>query len=759
MLASTGEAPLDSAALAYEPKYDGIRAMVSVNPSGRPGPFGPGARSLTSGEGDVRFWSRLGNEKTTQFPEVAAALREWSRGLTRPVLLDGEIVALDGRGAPVGFQNLQGRIHLKNAGVARALTTREADRKGPPHNLEESPVAFIAFDLLRDGDEDLRPLPLRERRARLASLLTGVRDPRLRISEQAAGDGRALQERAEAHGWEGLIAKRLDSVYKSGRRSPDWRKLKLVRRQACVVAGWTDPRGSRPFFGALLLGVYDEQGRLQYIGHTGAGFSDAELGRVWKLLHALQTKTCPFSIVPRTNERPHWVKPTLVAEVKFTEWTADRKLRHPTYLGLRDDIAPDSVRKEPDIVVASASGNVASGSRIVASGVRGKKHEISEAADRSGRARPGDAELDRQVRLTAAERAPKPAVSRAAINKLLDQLDAIEHGNGNGVLQLPGGDRLEVSNLGKIFWPKLPPHGAGVRRGGPGLKLTKGDLFRHYVRVAPVILPVLADRPLVMKRYPNGVAGKPFYQHRAPDTRPPGVRVEVVASETESRPHLIGGSLVTLLYTVQLASISQDPWFSRVGSEDMIDHIAIDLDPPDDLPFARVLDVARWVREELDALKAPGFPKTSGSGGLHVYVPMPSGTPYEAGLLFAQIVATMVAKKHPKAATVERSIAARGRRIYVDYLQNIKGKTLASAYSARANDFAGVSTPLTWDEVEEGVSPQDFTIQNVAERLEAAGDLWAPLRKSKGADLRAVMKYAPEQVEEAKKWKGGRSKG
>ena len=173
-----------------------------------------------------------------------------------------------------------------------------------------------------------------------------------------------------------------------------------------------------------------------------------------------------------------------------------------------------------------------------------------------------------------------------------------------------------------------------------------------------------------------------------------------------------------------------------------MDHVAIDLDPPDNLPFDRVLDVARWVREELEHLNAPGFPKTSGAGGLHIYVPMPAGTPYEAGLLFCQIVATMVAKKHPKLATVERSIAARGRRIYVDYLQNIRGKTLASAYSARANDFAGVSTPLTWDELDAGVTPQDFTVLNFAERMAAVGDLWAPLRKSKGADLRAVAKYS-----------------
>jgi bifunctional non-homologous end joining protein LigD len=177
-----------------------------------------------------------------------------------------------------------------------------------------------------------------------------------------------------------------------------------------------------------------------------------------------------------------------------------------------------------------------------------------------------------------------------------------------------------------------------------------------------------------------------------------------------------------------------------VRSETLVDHVAIDLDPPEDLPFARVLDVALRVRDTLADLKTVVFPKTSGSGGLHVYVPMPVGTTYDAGLLYCQIVATLVATRFPKLATVERSVAARGNRIYVDYLQNIQGKTLASAYSPRANEFAGVSTPLTWDEVESGVRPQDFTLTNFEARLKAAGDLWAALRKAKPADLRAVTK-------------------
>jgi len=321
------------------------------------------------------------------------------------------------------------------------------------------------------------------------------------------------------------------------------------------------------------------------------------------------------------------------------------------------------------------------------------------------------------------------APTKSTQQSLLTQLDEIERGPGGGAITFPGG-RLEVSNLGKVFWP------AGSRRTRP--PLTKGDLFRHYVRVAPMILPVLADRPLVMKRFPNGITGPPFYQHRAPDKVPEGVRIERVATGTETRPHLVGGSLTTLLYTAQLGSISQDPWFSRVTSPDAIDHIAIDLDPPDDLPYARVLDVARWVRDALDALKATGFAKTSGAGGLHVYVPMPPGTSYDSGMLFAQIVATTVAEQHPKQATVERMIKARGRRIYVDYMQNVLGKTLASAYSARASAFAGVSTPITWEEIEEGVEPQDFTIDTFAQRIKDAGDVWAGLRKAKGAEIRAL---------------------
>jgi len=198
----------------------------------------------------------------------------------------------------------------------------------------------------------------------------------------------------------------------------------------------------------------------------------------------------------------------------------------------------------------------------------------------------------------------------------VDQLSALESARKDGLITLPDGDTLKVTNLHKVFWPKQ--------------RLTKGDLLRYYARVAPFILPAVSERPLVMKRFPNGVAAPPFYQHRAPEV-PPGVRTEVVGV-VEERPQIIGGSLKALLYMTQIAAISQDPWFSRIAHPEFADYAAFDLDPSEGVPFERVLDVARWIRDELDALGAIGVAKTSGSDGLHVYVPLPAGTPYEAGI-------------------------------------------------------------------------------------------------------------------------------
>jgi bifunctional non-homologous end joining protein LigD len=447
-------------------------------------------------------------------------------------------------------------------------------------------------------------------------------------------------------------------------------------------------------------------GRLTYVGHTGTGFDQKELRRVWTLLKAREIERSPFSGSIRSNEPAHWVRPDLVAQVRFTEWTDDNKLRHPVYVGLRDD-------KDARSVVREAPAKRATEPPRGATRARAGSDRSLHVADRGAR---------------------RPSLDTSP---LVDELRALEDARKDGTVLLPDGGRLGVTNLAKMFWPKL--------------KLTKGDLLRYYATVAPFLLPAIEDRPLVMKRFPNGIDGPAFYQQRSRLEQPPaGVRIETLAdgidpiSEPDAR-RFIGGSLITLLYMTQLAAISQDPWFSRVQSALDVDYVALDLDPGDDTPFARVLDVARWVRDELASLKVPGVPKTSGSSGLHVYIPMPPGTSYESGMLFCQIVATVVASHHPKVATVERKVRARGRgTVYVDFLQNILGKTLATAYSARASEFAGVSTPLTWDEVEAGVDPRDFTIVTAPARFAEVGDLWKRLRTSKPANLEAVFrKYAP----------------
>jgi len=369
------------------------------------------------------------------------------------------------------------------------------------------------------------------------------------------------------------------------------------------------------------------------------------------------------------------------------------------YLGLRDDKRPRDVVRETSTRLHSS----------VARRLGDAPKQSAPAVSRT-----------RQKKASASASGP----SQSDIQPILDQLTELEHARRDGLLRLPDGDTLSVTNLHKVFWPAL--------------KLTKGDLFRYYAQVSPELLPVLADRPLVMKRFPNGVHQKPFYQHRAADA-PPGVRIEPVQS-SDNRPQLVGGNLKTLLYTSQLAAISQDPWFSRVQTPGIADQVALDLDPPDDLPFGKVLDVARWIRDELETLGVFALPKTSGSSGLHIYIPLSAGTPYESGLLFCQLVATLVAEKHPKAATVERSVRSRGSRVYIDYLQNIEGKTLASAYSARASDYAGVSTPLSWKEVDDDLDREAFTIRTVPGRIKKVGDLWAGLRSARGADLRSIAK-------------------
>ena len=691
MLASLDEPPVVQRGLIYEPKYDGIRALVSLAPPAE-----------KTGVSDVAIYSRNGHAKQRQFPEITAALASVARRLEGPLLADGEIVAIDPAGRPLGFQSIQGRIHLTAVG--------EIERVAGEH-----PAALILFDLLRDDDEDLRGLPLAARRLRLQDRVKprGPERGVIRLSEIAADDGRPMLQRARDEGWEGLIVKDGQSRYSSGRRTPAWRKMKLLQQEGFVVGGWTDPRLSRSHFGALLLGQYDADGALRWVGSVGTGFDQPELERLAGLLQSRARASSPFADDFKTSTPAHWVTPSLVVEVRFTEWTAEGLLRHPVYLGTRSD------KTAREILQKATSP---------APRVKPRTQGMWYPTTRASAAAPA-APVPRQARKKAASAAD------TGLEDVVRQLDDLEDARRDGDLALPNGDRVRVSNLRKVFWPDLG--------------ITKGELLRFYVRVSPWLLPAVADRPLVMKRFPNGVGGQAFYQQRHPETPPAGVRREILPPDIDPpdedgpRDRLIGGSLTTLLYMTQLAAISQDPWFSRAQDAWHQDYAAIDLDPDDDTDFAGVLDVARWVKDELDRHRIPAVAKTSGASGLHIYIPLGPRTTYETGQLLCQIIATAVATKHPKAATIERAVKKRRRgTVYVDYLQNILGKTLATAYSARASDYAGVSTPLSWDEVARGVNPRDFTVRTALARFKEVGDLWAPIHTGKRVDLRAVLRGA-----------------
>ncbi len=660
MYASLGSAVPGGEGWTFEPKYDGIRVLAFATLQ------------------DVRLVTRNGKEKARQFPEVVEALRSLAKRARREMVLDGEIVAL-ADGDPVRFQALQGRMHLTgDPAIARAR--------------ESTPSALIVFDILMDGDEVLLHGPWTERRSRLEKRLRNRTSEALRLGETIPGDGEEMLERARATGWEGIIAKRTNASYRPGVRSRDWLKLKIEFRQEFVVGGYTEPRESRQHLGAILLGYYDGDD-LIYAGHTGGGFSRETLRDMYRRLRPLERKSSPFTTTPRTNERPHWVEPGVVVEVKFSEWTADGKLRHPIFLGVRDDKDPREIIREGASVQRPSPG--------------GTSRRAGRESPTPAQA-PGGAPAKRSARRGAAE----DRRTKTPHGDVLAQLIAIEAERGSGTLDLARGRKLDVSNLNKPFFPE------------PGY--TKGDLMRYYVAVAERILPALRDRPMVLKRMPNGVNGEHFFQQRPGASLPDVVRVETVSSsEGKADRRIIGGDLATLLYLVQLGCISMDPWHSRVGSPQFADYTYLDLDPQPKADFRRVIDVARWVREELDTLGLNAALKTSGSRGLHIAIPLPRRTTYETAVLFAQVIATRVAERHPAEATVLRAVKGRSATaVYVDYLQNIQGKSIASVYSVRAKPLATVSTPLQWSELRDDLDPAEFTMATVPERIADLGDVW-----------------------------------
>jgi bifunctional non-homologous end joining protein LigD len=689
MKASVGTGVPKGEGWTYEPKYDGIRVIAYATADA------------------AHLVTRNGNDKSVQFPEVIEALRDLAKKAKRPLVLDGEVVALDGEEV-ARFQDLQSRMHTTD----RAFI--ETAREGAPASL-------VAFDLLVDGDEVITREPWTVRRARLEQRLRNRTSRALKLGETVPNDGEELLKKAAKLGWEGVIAKRMDDPYTPGVRSSGWLKLKIEHRQEFVVGGWTEPRKTREHIGALLLGHYDDEGNFIYVGHTGGGFTNEGLRDMYRKLAPLERSTSPFSEKVRTNERAHWVTPKIVVEVKFGEWTADGKLRQPIFLGVRDDKPAREVTREAESV--QDRGTV----RRTKAGAAARAVTKKSARPATGAKRATGAKTSTKGTSATPARGRKRAsapitdVPVYANAPIVSRLVEIETEGGRGTVALGRGASLDVSSLDKVYFPK-----DGI---------TKGALMRYYATVAPLILPTVKDRALVLKRTPEGIEGETFFQQKAPDDPPAGVRVEAVPeSDGDTKNRLVGGDITTLLYCVQLGCVSTDPWHSRVQSAENPDYTYIDIDPQPKAGFQRVLDCARWAKEEMDALGIHGALKTSGSRGLHIAIPLPASATWETAVTLAQIIAAQVAQKHPQDATIERTVAARSTKsVYMDYLQNIRGKSVAGPYCVRAKPGAMVSTPLDWSELTDDLDPHEYTIETTPLRFRKVGDLWREQMKSRNS--------------------------
>jgi len=599
MLATLTDGPFDRDGWLFEIKWDGYRAIAEVE------------------KGQVRLYSRNNIDFNVKYPVIADELKK----LRRDLVLDGEIVVVDESGM-TSFQLLQ------------QYTSGSQGR-----------LAYYVFDILWLDGHDLRQLPLVRRKEILRTVFknNGV----LRYSDHVEHDGVSFFDVAVKNGLEGIMAKDGQSPYQAGVRGEAWLKIKTRARQEAVICGFTEPRGSRSYFGALVLGVYEDS-ELRYVGHSGSGFNEKSLALLTKKLEPITQPTSPFKKAPKTNMPVTWVEPKYVCEIEFHEWTADGIMRQPIFLGLREDKAAREVKRELSVRKEKAV----------------------------------------QKKVTMPPKVP-------------------------------------TTNLDKVYWPDE--------------NYTKGDLIVYYEKIAETMLPYLKDRPQNLHRHPNGIKGASFYQ-RDIDSHPDWVETVSIRSEEEDKEtcYVLVQNPETLIYLANLGCIEINPWNTRVKTINYPDYLAIDLDP-EDIDFEKVVETALVVKEVFDDAGLPSYCKTSGSTGLHIFVPMGAKYPTDMVKQFAELIANLVHQRCPEFTSIERSPSKRQKKVYVDYLQNRAHQSLASVYSVRPKPGATVSTPLDWAEVKKGLSPSQFTIKNMPARLKDVGDLWRDVL-GEGIDLETALK-------------------
>jgi bifunctional non-homologous end joining protein LigD len=614
----------------FEVKYDGFRALAALSGSG------------------LSFKSRNGNDLSARFPSIAEALK---RLRVAEAVIDGEVIALDAKGRS-RFQLLQ--------------------------NQSGGELRFAAFDLLWLDGHDLRDKPLEARRELLESLFSGVKPP-LQVSERISLPLERALKQAQRRGWEGLIAKRKESPY-VGSRSGHWLKLKVIAGQEVVILGFQPIKNeqSAKEIGALLVGVNGPDG-YHDVGKVGTGFDTKTRRQLRALLERIRVDA-PVAVDAKQRPGAVWVKPQYVAQVRFTEWTNDGRLRHPVFLGLRTDKKPEEVVRERPAPAARGRAR-----KTEAKAPRKRAVAKRTASRHRGSRRAPTARAARSARLSAREALPM-AESRALLT----------HGD-------------------RVVFPKEG--------------YTKADVFEHYRQVAPLLVPVLKNRPISVQQWPGGIQAPGFFKHDLsgkPDWLP---TLHVKHSDREI-DHVNVKDTEALLWLANQSALTLHMWSSHAPKLEQPDWVLFDLDPGKGT-WADLITVATAMRKKLESLGLESFPKTSGKRGLHVLVPLRAGYTHERAAQFASEVANAVAAKLQDIATTERSISKRQGRLYIDAGQNGRGKTVVVPYSLRPVEGAPFSAPLKWSEVTKRLTPGRFNLRTLRKRLDAVGDLFAPVLETK----------------------------
>lgn len=657
MLTTLINEPFDDANWLFEIKWDGYRALAYC--------------------GDyIELISRNLTPFTGKYFPVTEALAK----LGLNAVLDGEIVAVNEKGL-AEFQLLQ--------------------------NWQNTParLQYFIFDVLWVDGYDVTALPLIERKRILKEILP-ANDAVIKYSDHVVENGKEFFNVAVSQGLEGIMAKKANSIYQTDARSDDWVKIKVNQRQEVVIAGYTQPRKTRKFFGSLLLGVYDGN-ELVYVGHTGSGFNKKSLEAIYNKLQPLVIDECPFAKKPKTNMPATWVKPKLVCEIKFTEWTKDRMARHPIFMGLRVD------KKAKDVTFEKAV-NIAM--------VRETSGSKAQAASRKRKTTNNKTQVsDNNEKKTVLNK--KASLSKQSV-KAKEPVQSVMADEQTIILN---NHELQLTNLNKLYWKKEG--------------FSKGDMINYYLKMAPYILPYMLDRPQSLHRHPNGIDGPHFFQKDMKGKLPGWMQTHEDFSEStnETVDYLVCSNEATLIYMANLGCIEMHPWHSRTQSWQRPDWCLIDLDPDKRNTFDQVIETAQTVKKVLDEMGADCCVKTSGSTGIHIYIPLGAKYDYDQSKELAELVVTLVNQQLPELTSVERSPAKRKGKIYLDYLQNRETQTAAAPYSLRPKPGVPVSTPLDWSEVKKGLTPTTYNAKNIFERVKSEGDLFKPVL-GKGINLEKVLR-------------------